>query len=43
MRGVKGDLLVAPKAQASEFPSMEAPRRHKEWGRRGFKTKVEPA
>jgi hypothetical protein len=43
MRGVKGDLLVAPKAQASEFPSTEAPRRQKELERRGFKTKVEPA
>jgi hypothetical protein len=42
-RGVKGDLLVAPKAQASEFPSTEAPRRQKELERRGFKTKVEPA
>lgn len=43
MRGVKGALLVAPKAQASEFPSTEAPRRQKELERRGFKTKVEPA
>jgi hypothetical protein len=43
MRGVKGDLLVAPKAQASEFPSTEAPRQQKELERRGFKTKVEPA
>jgi hypothetical protein len=43
MRGVKGDLLVAPKAQASEFPYSEAPRRQKELERRGFKTKVEPA
>jgi len=43
MRGVKGDLLVAPKAQASEFPSTEAPRRQKELERRrGFTTKVEP-
>jgi hypothetical protein len=24
MRGVKGDILVAPKAQASEFPSTES-------------------
>jgi hypothetical protein len=43
VRGVKGDILVAPKAQASEFPSTEAPRRQKELERRGFKTKVEPA
>jgi hypothetical protein len=42
MRGVKGDLLVAPKAQASEFPANEAPRRQRELERRGFKTKVEP-
>ena len=42
MRGVKGDLLVAPKAQASEFPATEAPRHQKELERRGFKTKVEP-
>ena len=39
MRGVKGDLLVAPKAEASEFPSTEAPRRQKDLERRGFKTK----
>jgi hypothetical protein len=39
----KGDLLVLSKAQASEFPSTEAPRRQKELERRGFKTKVEPA
>jgi hypothetical protein len=38
----KGDLLVAPKAQAAEFPANEAPRRQKELERRGFKTKVEP-
>jgi hypothetical protein len=43
MRGVKGDILVAPKAQASEFPSMEAPRCQRELERRGFKTKVELA
>jgi hypothetical protein len=43
MRGVKGDILVPPKAQASEFPSAEAPQRQKELERRGFKTKVEPA
>lgn len=42
MRGVKGDLLVAPKAQASEFPANEAPRRQRELERRGFKTRVEP-
>ena len=42
MRGVKGDLLIAPKAQASEFSSTEAPRRQKELKRRGFTTKVEP-
>jgi hypothetical protein len=42
-RGVKGDLLVAPKAEASECPSTEAPRRQKDLERRGFKTKVEPA
>jgi hypothetical protein len=40
--GGKGDLLVAPKAQASEFTVSEAPRRQKELERRGFKTKVEP-
>jgi len=38
----KGDLLVAPKAQAAEFPANEAPRRQKEMERRGFTTKVEP-
>ena len=38
----KGDLLVAPKAQAREFPTSEAPRRQKELERRGFTTKVEP-
>jgi hypothetical protein len=38
----KGDLLVAPKAQAGEFPASEAPRRQKELERRGFTTKVEP-
>lgn len=43
MRGVKGDILVAPKARASEFPSTEAPRRQKELARRGFATKVDPA
>jgi len=42
MRSPKGDVLVVPKAQASEFPSTEAPRRQKELERRGFKTKVEP-
>ena len=42
MRGVKGDLLVAPKAEASEFPSTEAPRRQQDLERREFKTKVEP-
>jgi hypothetical protein len=42
MRGVKGDVLVAPKAQASEFPATEAPRTQRELERRGFKTKVEP-
>jgi len=43
MRGVKGDLLlVTPKAQASEFPATEAPRRQRELERRGFKTRVEP-
>jgi hypothetical protein len=36
----KGDLLVVPKAQATEFPANEAPRRQKELERRGFKTKV---
>jgi hypothetical protein len=41
--GRRGDLLVAPKAQASEFLATEAPRRQKELERRGFKTKVEPA
>jgi hypothetical protein len=40
--GGKGDLLVAPKAQAAEFPATEAPRRQRELERRGFKTKVEP-
>jgi len=43
MRGVKGDLLVAPKAEASEFPSTEAPRRRKDLEHREFKTKAEPA
>jgi arylamine N-acetyltransferase len=38
----KGDLLVAPKAQAAEFTVTEAPRRQRELERRGFKTKVEP-
>jgi hypothetical protein len=38
----KGDLLVAPKAQAAEFPATEAPRRQKELERCGFKTKIEP-
>jgi serine/threonine protein kinase len=38
----QGDLLVAPKAQAAEFPVKEAPRRQKELERRGFKTKMEP-
>jgi hypothetical protein len=37
----KEDLLVAPKAQASEFPVNEAPRRQKELERPGFTTKVE--
>ena len=41
--GRAGDLLIAPKAQAAEFPATEAPRRQKELERRGFKTKVEPA
>jgi hypothetical protein len=40
--GRAGDLLVAPEAQAAEFPATEAPRRQKELERRGFKTKVEP-
>ena len=39
---VKGDLLVAPKAQAAEYPATGAPRRQLELERRGFKTKVEP-
>jgi hypothetical protein len=39
----KGDLLVAAKAQAREFPANETPRRQKELERRGFTTKVEPA
>jgi hypothetical protein len=43
MRGVKGDLLVAFKEEASEFPSTEAPRRQKDLEHRGFKTKVELA
>ena len=38
----KGDLLVVSKAQAGEFPSTEAPRRHAELERRGFRTKIEP-
>jgi len=38
----RGDLLVAPKAQASEFSASEAPRRQKELERRGFRTKIEP-
>lgn len=41
--GGKGDLLVAPKAQAAEFPATEAPRRQRELERRGFTTKIEPA
>jgi hypothetical protein len=41
MRGVKGDLLL-PKAEVSEFPSTEAPRRQQDLERREFKTKVEP-
>jgi hypothetical protein len=40
--GVKGDLLVAPKAQAADFQATEAPQRQLELERRGFKTKVEP-
>jgi hypothetical protein len=40
--GRAGDLLVAPKAQAAEFPATDAPRRQRELERRGFKTKVEP-
>jgi hypothetical protein len=40
MRSSKGDVLVVPKAQASEFPATEAPRRQRELERRGFKTKV---
>jgi hypothetical protein len=43
MRSPKGDLLVVPKARASDFPSTEAPGRQRELERRGFKTKVEPA
>ena len=43
MRSPKGDVLVVGKAQASEFPANEAPRRQKELERRGYKTKVEPA
>jgi len=42
MRSPKGDILVVPKAQASEFPSTEAPRRQKELERRGYTTKAEP-
>ena len=38
----KGDLLVASKAQAAEFPAKDAPRRVRELERRGFKTKIEP-
>lgn len=34
MRGVRGDILVAPKAQASEFPSTEAPRCQEQRGSR---------
>jgi hypothetical protein len=37
----KGDLLVAPKAQAAEFTVTEAPSRQRELERRGFKTKLE--
>ncbi len=37
----RGDLLVAPKAQAAEFTVTEAPRRQRELERRGFKTKLE--
>jgi hypothetical protein len=40
--GGKGVLLVAPKAQAAEFPAAEAPRRQRELERRGFTTKIEP-
>ena len=42
MKSPRGDVLVVPKAQASEFPSTEAARRQKELERRGYKTKVEP-
>jgi hypothetical protein len=41
MRSRKGDLLLAPKAQASEFPATEAPRRQRKLERRGFNSKVE--
>jgi hypothetical protein len=41
-RGLKGDLLVASKPQASEFTTSEAPRLQRELERRGFKTKIEP-
>src|SRR5437870_579943 len=37
--GVKGDLLVAPKAQAAEVPATEAPRQQLELERRGSKRK----
>jgi hypothetical protein len=39
----RGDLLVAPKAQAAEFTVTEAARRQRELERRGFTTKIEPA
>ena len=42
MRSPRGDILVVPKAQASEFPSNEAQGRQKELERRGYTTKVEP-
>jgi hypothetical protein len=42
MRGVKGDLLVAPKAQASEFPSKEALRRQKELESADSRLKLSP-
>lgn len=37
-----GDVLVVAKAQGSEFPSIEAPRRQRELERRGYTSKVEP-
>jgi len=41
-RGLRGDVLVAAKAQAAEFTTTEAPRVQRELGRSGFTTKTDP-